>query len=178
MTEREQFEAWYLRRYGEVDFSLYSDGRYKDRTIDCMWQAWQARAIIAQPVPTLNNFCPRCGKRDAADLIHTCTPPDTPVPAVHAQEPMYWQTRRLYSDKTYGAWCDCSKSNAEQLGVNNNILVRALYTAPPDAQAIRDAAHQAAVNDCCEIAELLGHGDFARVMRNLIGKPTQPGTPK
>jgi hypothetical protein len=51
MSEREQFEEWYSGRYGEMDFSLYSNGRYKDRPIDCMWQAWQARATIAQPVP-------------------------------------------------------------------------------------------------------------------------------
>jgi hypothetical protein len=48
MTEREQFEAI---------------------------MAFNNRATIAQPVPAINNFCPRCGKRNAADLIYTCTPP-------------------------------------------------------------------------------------------------------
>jgi len=35
------------------------------------------KEALAQPVQD-RNFCPRCGKRRAADLttIHTCTPPD------------------------------------------------------------------------------------------------------
>lgn len=32
------------------------------------------RKVPAQPAHA-RNFCPDCGKRNAAELIHTCTPP-------------------------------------------------------------------------------------------------------
>jgi hypothetical protein len=130
MTERKQFEAWYSGRYGEKAFLLHLTGQYKDWPIECMWKGWHSRATIAQPAPPINNFCPRCGKRKAADLLHTCTPPDT-VPAIHAQEPIKldfpMMMRRMWSASDVQDWLDALPE---------------MYSAPPDAQAIRDQANE------------------------------------
>ena len=65
MTEREAFESW-AGKYFTVSLSQYG---YCDSRTNSAWLAWEERAAQAPA------FCPRCGKRNSADLIHTCTPP-------------------------------------------------------------------------------------------------------
>ena len=70
--ERELFEAWADGESWPLEKYLDSDA-YSSFTTHHLWEAWQAARA---PLLKDRNFCPRCGKRNAADLIHTCTPPE------------------------------------------------------------------------------------------------------
>jgi hypothetical protein len=71
------------------------------------------------------------------ELIASHAPPDTPVPAVHAQEPVAWQSQQ----KDTGKWLDPITVPYSD-SWRQTYRVRPLYTAPPDAQAIRDQANE------------------------------------
>lgn len=46
MTEREKFEAWFLDNKGMPRLLDFEYGQYANKSVDDMWQAWQARADI------------------------------------------------------------------------------------------------------------------------------------
>lgn len=46
--ERATFERWYAERRDACDFSLRPDGQYDDWDIALQWNAWEARALLAQ----------------------------------------------------------------------------------------------------------------------------------
>jgi hypothetical protein len=167
-----------------------------------------------------NNFCPRCGKRNAGDLLHTYTPPDAPVsatndsctlgvgngsgklfvhgdyesikacqallaathpvPAVHAQEPVAWQSQQ----KDTGEWLDPITIPYSDIW-RKAYKVRPLYTEPTDAQAIRDQAMQDCVDKifaaCWQGTDDFNKGfecgmrEAVEVIRAMIGKPTGSG---
>ena len=69
MTERERFDKWASDKIWDIYYDDEDPSRYENEYVQSAWDIWQAAR--AQPPA----FCPRCGKRNSADLIHTCTPP-------------------------------------------------------------------------------------------------------
>ena len=66
-NERNCFEKWSGKNVSN-DMDIKTENAWEDWLV--AYAAGRASAFINF------NFCPHCGKRNSADLIHTCTPPE------------------------------------------------------------------------------------------------------
>jgi hypothetical protein len=114
------------------------------------------------------------------ELIASHAPPDTPVPAVHAQEPVLHDAIMNLplgpAHENYSHHLACRMAYKEGHKDARHAaaeLVVASRIAPPDAQAIMDQAYEdAAAHFDKTHRELLWCPEISKELRAMIGKPT------